>query len=105
MLRVYDVDAIGGREVRVRMTPEGNPGFTPILDFIVKIDRRDGTRPADPWYAQVPLEPLCMPFSQHTPCAGGSARFEIEPVGEPFRYWAMISVTDNVTQHATIFEP
>jgi hypothetical protein len=101
-LRVYDVDAIGGAEVRISMTPEGNPGFPPVREFTVKLDRRDGDTPGDPFYAQIPLETLCIPFSQHTPCTNTSVRFQIDPVGS-FRYWAMVSTTDNVTQHVTVF--
>lgn len=108
LLRLYDVDLRGDVLLRVRIY-EANLGpprpGTALLDTIVALSRREGTDPSQPYYAELPIDPLCHPFSVHTPCLGGTMRIDIEPVTPGTRYWALLSLTSNFTQNVMLFWP
>lgn len=105
LLRVYDWDGDGTSRVLVKPFVEGFFGEKGGLKTTpLTLDRRDGDDPTFPWYAELPLD-HCLPMSLHTPCMEFSMRVEIEPLSEGLRFWPFVSVTDNRTQHVTIFEP
>lgn len=105
LLRLYDVDNRGDVELRVRV--EDLIALTPKLlsDEIVKLSTRRGTDASQPYIAELPIDPVCHPFSAHTPCAGATMRITVEPVTTGVRYWAMLSLTNNFTQDVTLFWP
>jgi hypothetical protein len=106
MLRIYDFDGDGSGEVDVRLFHEAFFGRTQEMESRrVKLDRRDGDDATFPFYAEVPIENRCIPFSVHTPCLAFTFRVEIDPVAPNAQYWAFVSTTDNRTQHVTIREP
>lgn len=106
LLRIYDFEGDGRNEVDVHLFNEGLFGRSGRVETKrVKLDRRDGSDPTFPFYAEVPIENRCFARSARTPCAGALFRVEIEPISTNLQYWAFVSTTDMRTQHVTIFEP
>ena len=105
MLRIYDVDGGIGSQVRVRQFDSQLDFVGPLSDKIVTIDRRDGTDPSYPSYAELVLVENCRPFSCHTPCGGGSFHVEVAPLTSGLRFWAMVSATNNFTHQVTLYYP
>ena len=105
LLRLYDVDNRGDVELRVKIDELAFLTPTPISEQIVKLSARRGTDPSQPYLAELPINPICHPFSVHTPCVGGTMRVTVEPVTPGARYWAMLSLTNNFTQDVTLFWP
>ncbi len=102
-LRVYDWNGNGSGQVTVTPFVEGLFGENGALtSTTLTLDQRDGDDPTFPWYAELPIE-HCLPFSAHTPCMAFDMRLAIEPLTPDLEYWPMVSVTDNETQHVTIF--
>jgi hypothetical protein len=105
LLRLYDVDNRGGVELRVRVDDLVLSGPKNISDRIVQLSTRRGADASQPYYAEVPIDAVCHPFSSHTPCTGATMRVTIEPVTPGVRYWTMLSLTNNFTQDVTLFWP
>ncbi|HEX7151335.1 MAG TPA: hypothetical protein VF618_07585 [Thermoanaerobaculia bacterium] len=104
-LRIYDIDGSGGGIVRVKLYDEALPTGNLIRETTVALTSRDGTDASYPYFAELPLEEVCHPFSCHSPCTGGSQRVEVTPVSPGLRYWAMVSATDNFTQQVSLAWP
>lgn len=104
LLRVYDPFPRDGRRVRVRMFgPDSSQPFGDrTLTFTHSVRLLAGPpHPAHPGYAefdprQILDEPSIMPLG---------VRIQLDPVGEPFPYWAFVSITNNETQHVTTVTP
>jgi hypothetical protein len=105
LLRLYDVDNRGDVEVRVKVDDLQFLTPVPHSEQVVKLNTRRGTDASQPYVAELPIEPLCHPFSSHTPCANATMRITIEPLTPGARYWAMLSLTNNFTQDVTLFWP
>lgn len=103
LLRLYDVDNRG--DVAVHVTAASLTAFGSIVDRVVPLSRREGTDPSQPFYAEVPIEAICRPVSNHFPCTDARIRVTIEPLTPGARYWAMLSMTNNFTQDVTLFWP
>jgi len=112
-LRVYDVDpSLGPSQVRIqvfgtthRLTPfstaaQAAPADPLLLD--ISRDFRYATSGSGvfnyPGYVEL------TDFGQSA-AAFESARVEIQPVTTGHRYWAMVSVTNDATQHVTMITP
>lgn len=104
MLRIYDPTRYGSAVATVRIAVANVAGDTTLETLVVPIDRVDGADPSYPFYAQLPLDLPCLPFSLHTPCAGYNARVSIT-VEPDIQYWAFVSTTDNLTQQVSISAP
>jgi hypothetical protein len=104
-LRVYDIDARGDAQVRVRRYDQNV--FPPVLleERMLTLDKREGDDPTYPAFAEILLPEICHPFSRHTPCAGGSQWIEIAPLTSGLRFFTIVSATDNVTQQVTLLWP
>jgi hypothetical protein len=105
LLRLYDVDNRGDVELRVKVEELQFLTPTPLSERIVKLSTRRGSDPSQPYLAELPIDPLCHPFSSHSPCTNATMRITIEPVTPGVRYWAMLSLTNNFTQDVTLFWP
>lgn len=105
LLRLYDVDGGGGIQLRVKIDDLQFLSPVPHSEQIVTLNTRRGTDPSQPFLAELPIDPLCHPFSAHTPCANATMRITIEPLTIGARYWAMLSLTNNFTQDVTLFWP
>jgi hypothetical protein len=105
LLRLYDVDNRGDVVVRVRISDLAFGIPETLSDTVVTLSRREGSDPSQPYHAELPIDPICHPFSQHTPCAGGTMRITVESMTTGARYWAMLSLTNNFTQEVTLFWP
>lgn len=103
-LRVYDVDARGNAQVRVTRYDQ-NLGAYEIESFVLTLDRREGTDPTYPTYAEILIPELCHPFSRHTPCMGGTQWLAIEPLTPGLRFFPIASATDNTSQQVTVIWP
>ena len=103
MLRVYSLDA-ARRSVRVRIfgTPLGGLSSPPpqddlLTEFSVALESGPGRSRPD----YLDLDASVMRRSAH---GRRSLRVEVEPEGD-FSIWAMLSVTNNVTQEVTMIFP
>lgn len=107
-LRVYDWDSTGTMEVSVRLIRGFFLAQQVVGEIHVRVDRRDFDHPTYPFYAEVDLQPQfaawCYP-GLHTACMGFPAIIEVEPVNPAARYYALISMTDNRTNHIAVFTP
>lgn len=104
-LRVYDWEGDGTNRVTVQPYHQGHFGVTGALTPTTMIlNQRDGDDPTFAWYGELPLE-WCFPFSLHTPCMELDVRLEIIAESENLRFWPFVTVTDNRTQHVTVFAP
>lgn len=103
-LRVYDPDATNVGTVHVTIYPLLQN--LPLAEFDLPL-RGGSDRTLDPvWYsapsyAEVP--DLVEAFPQIA--VHERLRVRIEPVTPGLRYWAFITVTDNITQHVTVVTP
>lgn len=111
-LRVYGASSPSGLgDVRVRFY--ANNDMTPLEERILTLVQAgigtdlppsslpaDHERPAVLAYAE--LADLAKLL---TPGFGDSFRLEITPLTPGLKYWAMVSVTNNVTQHVTLITP
>jgi hypothetical protein len=104
-LRVYDVDARGNAQVRVRRYDQSVGGSVLLGELVLTLDRREGDDPTYPSFAEILIPELCHPFSRHTPCAGGSQWIEIAPLTPGLRFFPIVSATDNVTQQVALTWP
>lgn len=105
LLRLYDVDNRGDVELRVKFEELQFLTPTPLSERIVKLSTRRGSDPSQPYLAELPIDPLCHPFSLHSPCTNATMRITVEPVTPGVRFWAMLSLTNNFTQDVTLFWP
>jgi hypothetical protein len=103
-LRVYDPDA--SQQVSVRMTIHPLTENEAIAEAI--IEPRDGSvwTTSFPWYhdpdyAEIP--DLVAAFPQVA--AYPRVRIRLEPTGPGMRYWAFVTITDNMTQHVSVITP
>lgn len=106
-LRIYDVDLRGDAAVRIRIFDK-NTGGTLVKEAVIPLDRRNGSDPSYPFYANVDLDAFfngCRPFSVHTPCVGIDTRIELLPVTNGLHYWAFVTLTNNFTQEVTALLP
>lgn len=104
-LRVYDIDARGNAQVRVRRYDQNVGGSFLIEELVLTLDRREGDDPTYPSFAEILVPELCHPFSRHTPCAGGTQWIEIAPLTPGLRFFPIVSATDNVTQQVSLSWP
>lgn len=104
-LRVYDWAGDGTGQVKIEPFVQnlfGNQGdLTPIT---LALNQRDGEDPTFPWYGELPLE-WCIPRSSHSPCAAVNVRLNITAEDDQTEFWPFVTVTDNKTQHVTVFAP
>jgi hypothetical protein len=100
LARFYDFDPLGGHALRLRLF-RTEPTEFPAHDDLV-LDTRILLQPLaaqGPGYAELSLWNLPqLPTS-------GRLRLEVIPETEGLRFWAIVSVTDNATQHVTILTP
>jgi hypothetical protein len=103
-LRVYDPDA--SQQVSVRMTIHPLTENEAIAEAI--IEPRDGSvwTTSFPWYhdpdyAEIP--DLVAAFPQIA--AYPRVRIRLEPMGPGMRYWAFVTITDNMTQQVSVITP
>lgn len=104
MLRIYDVARNGSAVATVRIGVSNVAGDAPMKTLTVPVDRADGSDASYPYYAELPLDLPCLPFSLHTPCAAYDARISIT-IEPDIPYWAFVSTTDNLTQQVSISAP
>jgi hypothetical protein len=104
-LRIYDADARGNAQVRVRRLDQSVGGTFLLEERVITLDQREGSDPTYPAFAEMLIPELCHPFSQHTPCMGGVQWVEIEPLTPGLRYFPIVSATDNLTQQVTVQWP
>jgi hypothetical protein len=100
-LRVYDLDGHGEGVVRVRLFME-SPIEELRMDRMLDIASREGEDPSYPYYAELDLPGICIVFSAHAPCLGGSQRVEITPLTPGTRVWAVVGETNNQTQEVML---
>lgn len=107
-LRVYDWDSAGDIEVAVRLIRGFFLAQRVVGEIHVRVDRRDFDHPTYPLYAEVNLQSSfpawCYP-GLHTACNPFPAIVEVEPVNPTSRYYALVSMTDNQTNHIAIYAP
>lgn len=100
MLRVYDFDSSLAARVDVRLfAPDGTllaVGTLPLKTSLIPEQRL-----RRPGYAEIGW--LAASFPQIR--AFERVRVEVVPTTPGLRYWALVSVTNNETQHVTIIEP
>lgn len=101
-LRIYDVNASTPPRVRIRIYEIPSPNArNPLIaefepPFIVPLPGDVSEYPAS---AEIPLwlDPELVKHSR--------IRIEVEPLDGAQDYWAVVSVTHNVTQHVTLITP
>jgi hypothetical protein len=97
-LRIYDPDGTDGAQVRVVLDPRGDTVPAQIVTLSVPAEPAGVPRPA---FAELDLH-TAFPTAD----AGGmyGAAVKVEPIS-PIRFWAFITITDNVTNGVTIVTP
>ena len=98
MLRMYDVAATGSSTVTVQYFAMDNNQL--LREQTVPLQFTNSGLPFSPAYAEV------AQFSSASELAGlDRVRIRITPTNAAQRLWAMVSVTNNVTQELTIISP
>lgn len=101
-LRVYHLGAVGGGEVLLNFYHQ-SPTYL-AKQIRMKIEGRQGNDKSYPMFFQAGLEALLTPAELASMGPDDMLRVEIIPL-RPGAYFGFVSVTDNVTQHAAVFEP
>lgn len=103
MLRVYSFDQVAGRTVRVRILGARSDAMFPteedplLAEFPLPLNTGGATlQPAYAQYADFALLPTLPGYDR--------VRVAIEPQAD-FAIWAMISITNNMTQEVTMVMP
>jgi hypothetical protein len=100
-LRVYDLDAIEGTQVRIHVYV--NDETTPRVSVLRGLTVPPYASPLPPLYPAFPGY-LQLELGQLLPLpAGGTVRIDIEPTEERRKLWSFVSVTNNETHHVTTF--
>lgn len=94
-LRIYDLEGARGRRLEIRID---SPGRQPIGLRLRTSTESSGDFPLYPGYAELDLDTI--------PELAGATTADVL-IGTPFegRFWAFISVTNNVTQQITTITP
>ena len=102
-LHLYDVDLAGDLRVHIR-TWSLSGGPPPGVEQDVALTSRNGSNASYPWYAEVPITPICAPRGTRVPCVGGQGVLEVVPAGSQ-RYYAFVSMTNVRTGEVTLITP
>jgi hypothetical protein len=103
-LRVYDPDA--SQQVSVRMTIHPLTENETIAEAVIEPRGGSVRNPTHPWYDQpdyAEISDLVAAFPQIV--AYPRVRIRLEPMGPGMRYWAFVTITDNMTQHVSVITP
>jgi hypothetical protein len=103
-LRIYDIDAVEGRSVRVVFfAVNGTEPLASVIVSLVSPTPRSGADvyPREPGFAYVANWTDRFPALQNV----SAVRIEIVPLTSGMRFWAFVTITNNTTQHVTIISP
>jgi hypothetical protein len=103
-LRVYDPDA--SQQVSVRMTIHPLTENETIAEAVIEPRGGSVWNPSFPWYDlpdYAEISDLVTAFPQIA--AYPRVRIRLEPTGPGMRYWAFVTITDNMTQHVSVITP
>jgi hypothetical protein len=107
-LRIYDVDPElrEGSPARARVRAFEPFSSVDVMNTVYELPERNDfgmierPLPAIAGYVEVALNDL-----RSSSVSGDRLIIGVEPLTPGLRFWTMLSVTDNVTQHATLFTP
>lgn len=108
-LRIYDLDAEGGRRFIVRVYVPSN-GASLVAEDVVVANGREGADRTYPFFSEIDLNRLfsrdfCFPFSRRSPCVDLDFMVEVMPVTGTSRYYAFLTLTHEITQQVTVITP
>jgi hypothetical protein len=104
-LVVYKVDpGAGAVSVDLAVTAAGSLNDV-RRRFELSVDRREGDDESYPYFADAALQEACFqPGLPNLPCGPWTGAVVVKPL-VPGKYWALVSVTDNMTQRVTLYYP